>query len=89
MIFLYSFLLVLNRVIADDLRFCALPADIQSLKSSKQIDSHYATFREYYTIESSDPVMQCSNMNIFMYLDQKELAAFIEVTLKTGLFTEY
>lgn len=79
-------LLLLCMVLAESLRFCALPSDIQSLKSSIQIEKHYAEVKKYYVRKSKDPLGENMDMNVFMLLSGRKLASYIQVSLSTCYF---
>lgn len=77
---------LLFAVLAECLRFCALPSDIQSLKSGVQIGRHYAEVKKYYMHTSNDPLQDNMNMNVFMLLNGKRLASYIQIGLGSCYF---
>lgn len=76
-------LLFFCTVLAESLRFCALPSDIQSLKSSTQIKKHYSDAKKYYIHKSNDPLVENMDLNVFMFLNGRELASYIQIDLGT------
>lgn len=63
----------------ENLRFTALPADIQSIKSDEQIKNHLNKVKTFYQSVPKFHVLETNNSNIFMYLNKSTLAAYIQI----------
>lgn len=64
-------------------RYLALPCDIQSLKSSIQIQSYYQEVSSYFSFSPQDHLDELNDSNIFMILDKDTLIAYAQINIRT------
>jgi len=80
---MWGFLVSLGLVLS--LRFVALPSHNQTIKSYSQIDRYFKTVTKYFkAVEGDiDSLLETTNKEIFMMLDDKKMASFLMVDRKT------
>lgn len=59
------------------MRFVPLPSSLQSIKTYDQIDRYFKEASSYFSPNDTDTIKYFSNYDIFMFLDRKNLAAFL------------
>lgn len=66
------------------MRFVALPADSQAIKSRSQIEKHYKAVQEVFNLKNRNAVQDNWNKDVFMYMDGREMVAFLQVENTVG-----
>lgn len=68
---------------AQQLRFCALPNNTQSIKSAEQISDYYKLVQAHFTGKKSKDIVRDTNIfSPFIYLENDNLVAFLTIDLK-------
>ena len=60
------------------IRFCALPDDIQSVKTYLQTTKYEQIVEKYFNYKTKDSIAEAVGFDVFMLLDGKELAGYVK-----------
>lgn len=63
------------------LRFVPLPSSLQSIKTYNQVDRYFKEASSYFSPADIDTIKYFDDYDIFMFLDQKKLAAFLATNM--------
>lgn len=80
MLLLVNFLIL----VLAEVRLCALPHDVQSIKLKEQILNSENVLRNYFSYVPEDPVSENDGFDIFMLLDGKEILGYVKCLKASG-----
>lgn len=60
------------------IRFCALPGDIQSIKTHQQISKYEKIVEAYFNFQTEDRLAEGHGFDVFMLLDKAEMVGYVK-----------